>query len=46
MNTKSLAVVAIAAVAAMLVASVVATNTVFAGGYENAVAAAADQAFD
>ncbi|MGC1132684.1 MAG: hypothetical protein WA941_07670 [Nitrososphaeraceae archaeon] len=34
MNTKSLAVVAIAAVAAMLVASVVGTNTVFAGGYE------------
>jgi hypothetical protein len=79
MNTKSLAVVAVAAVAAMLVASVVGTNTVFAGGYEknqatsqanacgngklplnigcqnvgsqiqgdeNAVAAAADQAFD
>jgi hypothetical protein len=34
MNTKSLAVVAIAAVAAMLVASLVGTNTVFAGGYE------------
>ena len=34
MNTKSLAVVAIAAVAAMLVASIVGTNTVFAGGYE------------
>jgi len=34
MNTKSLAVVAIAAVAAMLVASVVGTNIVFAGGYE------------
>jgi len=34
MNTKSLAVVAIAVVAAMLVASVVGTNTVFAGGYE------------
>lgn len=34
MNTKSLAVVAIAVVAAMLVASLVGTNTVFAGGYE------------
>jgi hypothetical protein len=34
MNTKSLAVVAIAAVAAILVASLVGTNTVFAGGYE------------
>jgi hypothetical protein len=34
MNTKSLAVVAIAAVAGMLVASLVGTNTVFAGGYE------------
>lgn len=34
MSTKSLAVVAVAAVAAMLVASIVGTNTVFAGGYE------------
>lgn len=34
MNTKSLAVVAFAVVAAMLVASLVGTNTVFAGGYE------------
>jgi hypothetical protein len=34
MNTKSLAVVAIAAVAAMLIASLVGTNYVFAGGYE------------
>jgi len=36
MNSKNLAVVAvaIAAVAAMLVASLVGTNTVFAGGYE------------
>ena len=34
MNTKSLAVVAIAAVAGMLVASLVGTNTVFAGGDE------------
>jgi hypothetical protein len=34
MNTKGLAVVAIAVVAAMLVASLVGTNTVFAGGYE------------
>jgi hypothetical protein len=39
MNTKSLAVVAIAAVAAMLVASLVGTNTVFAGGYEKNQAA-------
>jgi hypothetical protein len=34
MNNKSLAVVAIAAIAAMLVASLVGTNAVFAGGYE------------
>jgi len=34
MNSKNLAVVAVAAVAAMLVASLVGTNTVFAGGYE------------
>ncbi len=34
MNTKSLAVVAISVVAAMLVAHLVGTNTVFAGGYE------------
>jgi hypothetical protein len=34
MNSKNLAVVAVAAVAVMLVASLVGTNTVFAGGYE------------
>ncbi len=34
MDNRSLAVVAIAAVAAMLVASFVGTNAVFAGGYE------------
>jgi hypothetical protein len=34
MNNKSLAVVAIAAVAAMLVASLAGTNAAFAGGYE------------
>jgi hypothetical protein len=34
MNSKNLAVVAVAAVAIMLVASLVGTNTVFAGGYE------------
>jgi len=34
MNSKNLAVVAIAAVVAMLVASLVGTNTAFAGGYE------------
>jgi hypothetical protein len=39
MNSKSLAVVAIAAVAAMLVASLVGTNVVFAGGYEKSQAA-------
>jgi hypothetical protein len=34
MNSKNLAVVAVAAVAVMLVASLAGTNTVFAGGYE------------
>lgn len=34
MNNKSLAVVAIAAVAAMMAASLIGTNAVFAGGYE------------
>ena len=34
MNNRSLAAVAIAAIAAMLVASLVGTNAVFAGGYE------------
>jgi hypothetical protein len=34
MNSKNLAVVAVAAVAVMLVASLVGANTVFAGGYE------------
>ena len=34
MNPKSLAVVAVAEVAAMLVVSLVGTNTAFAGGYE------------
>ena len=38
MNTKSLAVVAIAAVAAMLVASLAGTNAVFAGGYDKSQA--------
>lgn len=39
MNNKSLAVIAIAAVAAMLVASLVGTNAVFAGGYEKSQSA-------
>ena len=39
MNNKSLAVVAIAAVAAMLVASLAGTKAVFAGGYEKNQAA-------
>lgn len=34
MNNKSLAVATIAAVAAMLVASIAGTNAVFAGGYD------------
>jgi hypothetical protein len=34
MNSKSLAIVVIAAVAAMLVASAIGTNAVYAGGYE------------
>jgi hypothetical protein len=40
MKTKSLAVVAIVAVAAMLVTSLVGTNSVFAGGYEKSQATA------
>jgi hypothetical protein len=38
MNSKSLAIVAIAAVAAMLVASAIGTNAVYAGGYEKSQA--------
>ena len=34
MNNKSIAVAAVAVVAAMLVASIAGTNTVYAGGYE------------
>jgi hypothetical protein len=38
MNSKSIAVVATAAVAAMLVASLVGTNAVFASGYDRSQA--------
>jgi hypothetical protein len=40
MKNKSLAVVAIVAVAAMLVTSLAGTNSVFAGGYEKSQATA------
>jgi len=40
MNNKSLAIGAIVAVAGMLVASLVGTNVVFAGGYEKSQATA------
>ena len=38
MNSKSLAVVAIATIAAMLVVPLVGTNAVFAGGYDKSQA--------